>query len=65
MLKLFKKNESNNNNWKSKAKQRRMENMKLKKRNEEILKSRNRWKSKAKRNEEKINKLNEELKKNF
>jgi hypothetical protein len=59
------KNNSNNNDWKSKAKKRRIENMGLKKRNKEILKSRNQWKLKATKHEDKIKTLREELKKNF
>jgi hypothetical protein len=59
---FFKKNP--NDDWKRKAKERRAENAKLKKRIDEIEKSRDDWKIKAQKLQtEKLN-LIDELKKN-
>jgi hypothetical protein len=51
-------------NWKNKAKERRVEIIKLEKRNQEIIDSREYWKTQAKKYKEKIVYLNNELKKN-
>lgn len=59
---FFKKSE---NNWKQKAVNRREDNIKLIKREKELLKSRDDWKAKAKKYQDEILKLKEELKKNY
>jgi hypothetical protein len=65
MFNLFKKDSNENNDWKEKAKKRRLENDALKKRNKELEKSRNKWKEKAGKHQKKIDWLNDMLKKNF
>jgi len=44
---IFKKENGSNDNWKEKAKERSLENKKLKKRIKELSQNRDKWKNKA------------------